>query len=149
MVERRIRNAQVAGSIPADGSIFDMSKESINSILRSVKGNRSVLWMLGGVFAGALICGILISVSIQPSDVTVYTRYSAFGQIHFYKDHWQYFFTFVALNWLIAIIHGGLIIKFALLERMQTAKVLTGYTVVLLVILAAYALSVFSLGQAA
>jgi hypothetical protein cdiviTM7_00316 len=150
LVERRIRNAQVAGSIPADGSMASMNKNStIHTIKKIVMKNRSLMWMLSGIFIAALICSIWIGVLIHPSDITVYSRYSAFGQAHFYKEHWQYFFLFVAFFWIVAVLHSGMMIKFTVLSRKLTSKVIFWYTLAVFVVGLMYVLNVISLGQAA
>ena len=149
MVERRIRNAQVAGSIPADGSMASMNKNSTIHTIKSAIKDRSLAWMLGGIVIAALICSIWVGVLIHPSDITVYSRYSAFGQAHFYKEHWQYFFLFVAFFWVVAVLHAGIMIKFAALNRKRTSGVVFWYTLAVFVVGLMYVLNVISLGQAA
>lgn len=149
MVERRIRNAQVAGSIPADGSILIMTNKSFKEITRAVLHDRSLMIRIIVLLAITILLSVWIGLSVKPSDVTVYTRYSAFGQVHFYKEHWQYFLLFVAYIWIVAGLHGGLMVKFSLLERPKTSKAILWYTIALLLLSLMYILNVIALGQAA
>lgn len=126
-----------------------MNKESLRTIFRTVVENRSLLVQLIILAVTALVCSVWIAVAVEPSDVTVYARYSAFGQIHFYKEHWQYLLLFIAYIWVVSLLHAGGMIKFSQAGRPQTAKVILGYTIALLVISLVYVLNILSLGQAA
>lgn len=126
-----------------------MRKETKSKVVQTITSDRSLMLQLGVLLVIAILCSIWIGLLIKPSDVTVYARYTAFGQAHFYKEHWQYFYLFIMFIWTVAGLHGGLMVKFSLLERPKTRLAVLWCAVVLLLIGLVYMLSVMSLGQSA
>ena len=125
-----------------------MKSEIIKSLLGILK-NRTLVLFLVAMLILDIVCSIAVSMQITPSEITVYSRYTAFGQVHFYKDHWQYLLLFAGFFTLVTIIHGALMIKFYLLEKTTTAKAIGWCTFVIMLIAAMYAFGVLSLGRAA
>ena len=125
-----------------------MKSEIIKSLLGVLK-NRTLVLFLVAMLILDIVCSIAVSMQITPSEITVYSRYTAFGQVHFYKDHWQYFLLFSGFFTLVTIIHGALMIKFYLLERTTTAKAIGWCAFIIMLIAAMYAFGVLSLGRAA
>lgn len=125
-----------------------MKSEIIKSLLGVLK-NRTLVLFLVAMLILDIVCSIAVSMQITPSEITVYSRYTAFGQVHFYKDHWQYLLLFSGFFTLVAVIHGALMIKFYLLEKTTTAKAIGWCAFVIMLIAAMYAFGVLSLGRAA
>ena len=125
-----------------------MKSEIIKSLLGVLK-NRTLVLFLVAMLILDIVCSIAVSMQITPSEITVYSRYTAFGQVHFYKDHWQYFLLFSGFFTLVTIIHGALMIKFYLLEKTTTAKAIGWCAFIIMLIAAMYAFGVLSLGRAA
>ena len=71
-----------------------MKSEIIKSLLGILK-NRTLVLFLVAMLILDIVCSIAVSMQITPSEITVYSRYTAFGQVHFYKDHWQYLLLFL------------------------------------------------------
>lgn len=97
---------------------------------------------------GVVYC-LTVGLNIHRSDVTVYTRYSAFGEAHFYKDHWQYLLTFVLFGAVATVGHLALMVKLYSLERRQTALLIGWLGIGILLVALIYALAVMSLGRTA
>jgi len=97
---------------------------------------------------GTIYC-LIIALNIHPSDVTVYTRYTAFGEAHFYKDHWQYLINFVLFGIIVTVSHGALMVKLHDIGRRQTGILIGWFGVVVLLVAFAYAMAIISLGHAA
>lgn len=97
----------------------------------------------------SVVCSIVLAFNIHASDVTVYSRYTAFGEAHFYKSHWQYLLLFILFNLVVAGGHISIMVKLLAVERRQTALLLGWMAVVVVVVATAYAMSVMRLGQAA
>ncbi|MGB4761771.1 MAG: hypothetical protein WBP12_00260 [Candidatus Saccharimonas sp.] len=111
--------------------------------------DRPVLLLVLGQIALALIYVLVVGLSIHASDVTVYTRYTAFGEAHFYKSPWQYLFLFVGFGILVTIAHTALLAKMHQIGRRQSA-IFVGWMGIVVTLLAfVYALAVISLGRAA
>jgi hypothetical protein len=95
------------------------------------------------------ICALIVGFNIHTSDVTVYSRYTAFGEAHFYKSHWQYLLLFALFNVIVASAHAAMMMKLYRIERRQTAILIGWVGIVILLVATVYALSVIQLGQAA
>lgn len=152
LVEQHIRNVQVAGSIPAGGSINKraiMNREAIKLSLREVTKDRPYVLLIGLILVLGLGYCLAITLSIHPSDVTVYTRYTAFGEAHFYKDHWQYLITFVLYGAIVAVAHSALMVKLHDMGRKQTGLLVGWLGVAVLLMAFAYTLAIIGLGHAA
>ncbi len=124
-----------------------VNKEVLHLSIKRIVSDRPFLFLMAGLTLTGLIYGIVVGFNIHPSDTTVYNRYTAFGEAHFYKAHWQYLLSFVAFGFLVTIVHLMLMIKFHLLERRQTAYLLGWIGIVLLVVAMTYALAVMQLGR--
>lgn len=104
--------------------------------------------MAGVIVMGIIYC-IVVGLNIHRSDVTVYTRYSAYGEAHFYKDHWQYLLTFIVFGLVVVAGHVAIMVKLHNLERRQSALLVGWVGIGLLLMSLAYVLAVMSLGRAA
>ncbi len=124
-----------------------MDTEDIKLSIKRVFTDRSFLWMMAGVALAGIIYMLLVGFNIRSSDVTVYTRYTAFGEAHFYKSHWAYLFSFLAFGLVVAATHIALMIKFHNLDRRQTAIFVGWAGILVLIVSAAYALAVMNLGR--
>ena len=126
-----------------------IDRELIKQAVKQVLSDRPFL-LLSILVAGiAFIYSITIALNIHPSDVTVYSRYTAFGEAHFYKNHWQYLLNFVAFAPIVAFAHIALMVKLHSIERRQTALLVGWLGVITLIIAFVYTMAVIGLGQAA
>lgn len=101
--------------------------------------------IFGVIAIGAVYC-LIVAFSIQPSDAQVYSRYTAFGEAHFYKERWQYLISFIGFGALVVFAHVVLMIKLHNLGRRQTALMLGYAAIIILIVAASYTLSVVRLG---
>ena len=125
-----------------------MNSEVVKSALATLKNRTLVIFLIAMVVLD-VICSVIIFSQIVPSEITIYTRYTAFGQIHFYKDHWQYLLLFSGFLTLVAVIHGALMVKFYMIEKIATAKVIGWCAFVIMLVATVYVFGVLSLGRAA
>lgn len=126
-----------------------MDKEAIQLSIKRVFTDRPFLFVMAGLLVMGFVYAIMIGLNVHTSDVTVYSRYTAFGEAHFYKAHWQYLLSFVAFGLLVTGIHLTLMVKFYNLNRRQTALIIGWTGMMVLVIAMMYALSVMQLGRSA
>ena len=126
-----------------------MDKELILTSLKRLAADRPLLLLLIALGLATVVYSLVIGLSIHASDVTVYTRYTAFGEAHFYKSHWQYLLTFVGFGGIVFLAHGALMTKLNNMGRRQTALIIGWTGIALLLIACAYATGVMSLGRAA
>lgn len=126
-----------------------MQKIDPKQVFSLIAADRPLLSLLITVIFVGLICSLIVAFNIHPSDVTVYSRYTAFGEAHFYKSHWQYLLLFVVFNIMVASVHAWMMTKLHRIERRQTAVLFGWIGIVIIVAATVYALSVIQLGQAA
>ncbi len=126
-----------------------MNKEAIKTSFREVTKDRPYILLMGLIaLVGATYC-LIVGLDIHPSDVTVYTRYTAFGEAHFYKDHWQYLINFVLFGIIVTVSHGALMVKLHDIGRRQTGILIGWFGVTVLLVAFVYAMAIISLGHAA
>ncbi|NCU38006.1 hypothetical protein EOL96_03055 [Candidatus Saccharibacteria bacterium] len=124
-----------------------MNTEDIKLSLKRVFSDRTFLWMMSGLVAMGFMYILVVGLTIRASDVTVYSRYTAFGEGHFYKAHWQYLLTFLLFGLSVTLAHLALMIKLHNLEKRQSAFFIGILGIVILVVAMTYALSVMQLGR--
>ena len=122
-----------------------MTKDSFKLSVKRILGDRPFLMLLAGVLLTGLLYSLIIGFSIHPRDVQAYTRYTAFGEAHFYKSPWQYTVLFLLFGVLVSFVHSALMVKLQSLERRQTALLVGWLAIVVLLIAGVYALSVMGL----
>ncbi len=122
-----------------------MTKESVKQSLKQILADRPFLVLLAGLILTGLIYVLVIGFSIHPRDIQVYTRYTVFGEAHFYKNPWQYTLLFVAFGAMVAAFHAAIMVKLYGLGRRQAAVVVAWVGLAILVIGAVYALSIMRL----
>lgn len=126
-----------------------MNKEAITLSIKRVFTDQPFMFLMAGVIVAGLTYVLAVAFNIHTSDVTVYSRYTAFGEAHFYKGYWQYLLAFVAYGVIVTAIHLSLMVKFHNLERRQTAIIIGWLGIAILAIGMAYALAVLQLGRSA
>lgn len=126
-----------------------VDKELIKQSIRQMMADRTVTLVAGLLLVLGVIYAVALVFSIHPSDVTVYFRYTAFGEAHFYKSHWQYLLGFIFFGLIVAAMHAALMVKLYSIERRQTALIVGWIGIVLLIVSYVYATAVIGLGYAA
>ena len=125
-----------------------IDKDTVQQALRQVLGDRPLVLLIILMTVVGFIYSIAVAINIHPSDVTVYTRYTAFGEAHFYKNHWQYLITFVLFGPLVVIGHIALMVKLFAIERRQTALLVGWVGIAILVVAFVYTMAIMGLGNA-
>lgn len=126
-----------------------MNKEAIKTSFREVTKDRPYVLLMGLIILMGLAYCLIVALNIHPSDVTVYTRYTAFGEAHFYKDHWQYLMSFVLFGIVVAVAHSALMVKLHDMGRRQTGVLIGWFGIIVLLVAVAYTMAIISLGHAA
>lgn len=122
-----------------------MSKEDIKLSVKNVFTDRPFLSMAAAVLLAGLIYCVVIGLTLQTRDIQVYTRYTAFGEAHFYKNHWYYLAGFLVFGAVSTIGHLALMVKLHNLERRHSAFVVGAAALVVLLLGASYGLSIMGL----
>ncbi len=125
-----------------------IDKDAVQQAIKQVLGNRPLVLLMVLMAVIGFIYSIAVAIHIHPSDVTVYTRYTAFGEAHFYKSHWQYLITFVLFGPLVVITHTALMVKLFAIERRQTALLVGWVGIAILIVAFVYTMAIMGLGNA-
>lgn len=102
-----------------------MTKEAIKLSIKRVFTDRTFLMLGAGLVASGFIYLLVTGLTLQARNVQVYSRYTSFGEAHFYKSPWQYLILFVVFGLLVTIIHLALMVKLHNLDR-RGAAILVG-----------------------
>ena len=121
--------------------------EDIKLSLKRIFSDRSFLFLIASVIIVGLIYVLVVGLNIRSSDVTVYSRYTAFGAAHFYKSKWYYHLNFVVFGITVVIAHIALMVKMHNLARRQTALFIGFTALAVLLVSGAYAVAVLQLGR--
>lgn len=103
-----------------------MIKEDIKLSIRRVFTDRTFLVIAMMLIAAGLVYVTVTGLTLQGRDVQVYSRYTSFGEAHFYKSPWQHLISFVVFGIAVVVTHLGLMVKFHNLER-RGAAMIVGY----------------------
>ena len=122
-----------------------MTKENLKLSLKRVLSDRPFMVLLSGLLLAGLVYLLVVGFSIHPRDVQVYSRYTAFGEAHFYKNPWQYTLLFAFLGLVVTTVHTMLMVKLHNLERRQTAFIVGWLGILVLFMASVYALSIMRL----
>lgn len=126
-----------------------MNKEAIKTSFKEVTKDRPYILLIGLILLFGVAYCLIVALNIRPSDVTVYTRYTAFGEAHFYKDHWQYLINFAVFGLVVTLSHVALMVKLHDMGRRQTGVLVGWFGVTVLLVSFAYTMAIISLGHAA
>ncbi len=126
-----------------------MDKEAMKLSIKRVLTDRPYLFLMAVLAMVGLVYCLVIGLNIHQSDVTVYSRYTAYGEAHFYKEHWQYLLTFVLFGLIVTSAHLALMVKLHNIERRQTGILVGAAGMAIIVLALMYTMAVMSLGHAA
>lgn len=77
---------------------------------------------------------IYIALALEPSDLQVATRYTAFGDAHFYRNKWYYLLSFIFFGLTLVGVHLAFAVKLYNRNQRQLATGFLYLTVFLLLI---------------
>lgn len=126
-----------------------MNKAAIKTLLKETLSDRPYTALIGLIAGTGILFCLVTALNLHPSDVMVYVRYTAFGEAHFYKDHWQYLLAFVAYGLIVAVAHIAMMVKLRDIGRRQTGIFVGWAGFGILLVTFAYMLAVIGLGHAA
>ena len=86
-------------------------KEKVSTSIKYLMGDRQLMVSVILLVLISIAEIIYIGLSLKPSELQLVNRYSAFGEIHLYRNHWYYLLTFVGLTFANATISIALAIK--------------------------------------
>jgi hypothetical protein len=96
--------------------------------------DRTMLTLTSAVVAAGIAYSLYVALALEPSDLQVATRYTAFGDTHFYRSKWYYLLSFILFGIALMGMHIALAIKLYGRQQRQFAALLLGFTLFLFVI---------------
>jgi hypothetical protein len=109
-------------------------KENLITSLKLILADRLMTVLLSVFIVACLAYCLYVGVSLQPSDLQVAVRYTAFGETNFYREKWYYLLSFIGLGLILTVVHTVLAVKLYVQERRQMALLFIGLSFLLLVI---------------
>ncbi len=86
-------------------------KHIITSTLKQLAADRPLLLLCAGLLVGGAVYILYVGFSLQASDLQLATRYTSFGETHFYREKWWYLLSFIGFGLLFLLAHIGMIAK--------------------------------------
>lgn len=96
--------------------------------------DRTVAWMAGSLLLMVLAYIIYMIIVLEPSDLQIATRYTAFGETHFYRNKWYYLLSFILFSVSVLGLHVALAIKLHARQQRSLAIALLALTAFTMII---------------
>ena len=126
-----------------------MNKEDIITTVKASLVDRPYAILMGLLLVVGVVYCLTAVLNIHPSDVVVYNRYTSFGEVHFYKDHWQYLLNFIFFGVIVIAAHVVVMIKLHGMGRRHAGMLVGWMGVTILLVSFCYTLAIVGLGHAA
>ena len=107
-------------------------KNHITTALKTIANDRSFIASLTVLVLLSLGYCLFVAFTLQPADVQVVVRYSAYSEQTLYRDQWWYLFSFIGFGLLVGVGHSSIAIK---LYQIGHIKVSYGFIAISLIIL--------------
>lgn len=120
-------------------------KHTIIHALKQVLADRKMLFFSIAIFLGGLVYIAYVALSLHSSDLQLATRYTSFGETHFYRNKWYYLLSFVLFGVLYIIMHIGIMVKLYVSEMKPLAAAFGWLSFIVLVLLFSYTYHVLSI----
>lgn len=104
--------------------------DSIKNFFR----DRTMVMLSSALTVLGVLYIISVVIAMEPSDLQVATRYTAFGDTHFYRNKWYYLLSFTLFCVVLISTHIALAIKLFGRQQRQLAISLLSFTGILLII---------------
>lgn len=109
------------------------------NVIKSYLRDRTMLGLTIALFVVGVSYIAYVAISLEPSDLQVATRYTAFGETNIgthqgYGNKWHYLLSFVVFGVLLMGVHTALAVKLHDRGQPRLAAYFVGLTIVLFVI---------------
>lgn len=104
--------------------------DSVKNFLR----DRTMVTLSAVLLLSGVVYAIYVGIALEPSDLQVATRYTAFSDTHFYRSKWYYLLSFILFAFVMISLHVALAIKLHARDQRQFAAALLALTLFLFVI---------------
>lgn len=120
-------------------------KHIIQSTIKQVTADRPMTLLSLAVLLGGIGYIVYVAFSLSPSDLQLATRYTSYGETHFYREKWWYLLSFIGFGLLFMAAHVGMMAKLFTIGLKQLAYAFAWLSIVVLVLMFVYTYSVLSI----
>ena len=86
-------------------------KDKLTTSIKYLAGDRQLMVSVVLLLVITLAEIVYISIALRPSELQLVNRYSAFGEVHLYRNHWYYLLVFIGFSLSNAIFSIVMAIK--------------------------------------
>lgn len=104
-----------------------------------------MLLLIAGLLVGGMAYVVYVAFSLSPSDLQLATRYTSFGETHFYREKWWYLLSFIGFGLLFIVAHIGILIKLSVIGMRHLAISFAWLSVLVLLLMFVYTYSVLNI----
>lgn len=104
-----------------------------------------MIFLMIAILIGTIAYIIYMAFNLSPSDLQLATRYTSFGETHFYREKWWYLLSFVGFALLFLVAHVGMMAKLLAIGMKQLAYAFAWFSILILVLMFTYTYSVLSI----
>lgn len=109
-------------------------KATLLATLKRLLADRPMTGLVVALLLVGISYAIYVALALQPSDLQVATRYTAFGGTHFYRNKWYYLVSFVIFGIVVTGVHIALAMKLYSRGQRQFAVLMIAMSLLILVI---------------
>ena len=120
-------------------------KHIIITSLKQVLADRKMLFFCVAIFVASLVYIGYVALSLHASDLQLATRYTSFGETHFYRNKWYYLLSFIMFGIIFMVVHIGVITKLYVSGMKPLATAFGWLSMIMLVLLFSYTYHVLSI----
>ncbi|HRJ06857.1 MAG TPA: hypothetical protein PK096_04480 [Candidatus Saccharibacteria bacterium] len=110
----------------------------IKSSLRQLVADRTAFLLCLAILLGGIIYIIYVAINLSPSDLQLATRYTSYGETHFYRNKWYYLLSFVGFGLIYITAHIGMVTKLVVANMKQLAHAMGWLSLVVLLMMYVY-----------
>ena len=96
------------------------------------------------LLAGFVYIGY-VALSLHGSDLQLATRYTSFGETHFYRNKWYYLLSFIVFAVIFMVMHIGIITKLYVSGMKPLATAFGWLSMIIVVLMFSYTYHVLSI----
>ncbi len=120
-------------------------KHIFQTTLKQILADRPVLLLLFGLLIGGVAYIMYVAFNLNASDLQLATRYTSFGETHFYREKWWYLLSFVGFGMLFIIAHITMLAKLHAIGLRQLAVAFAWLSLIVLVLMFVYTYAVLGI----
>lgn len=109
-------------------------KDSFITSVKALVSDRMMLGLSLLVIVATLLYVVYVALSLNPTELQVATRYTAFGGTQFYRNKWYYLLSFIGFSVLMAAAHISLAAKLES-RNMRSLAISLGWLTLLIIVI--------------